>query len=193
MSEATEMHDKVEEFNRIVKRTLKQHWRLFTVEGVLLALLGAASVIVPQVASIATTILIGWLLFVGGVFRLATTVGAKHAPGYWSSLLLSVLMGLLGALLALWPVQGVLTLTVVLIAYFFAHGVASMIFAFSIREETVRWVWILLSGIVDFALAALILSGWPGTAAWVLGLLVGINLMFTGIALIFAAVGAREA
>ncbi len=70
------------------------------------------------------------------------------------------------------------------------HGVTALALAFSVRLQTRNWAWLVISAIIDFILAAIVLSGWPGTAAWVIGLMVGINLLFSGLALIFAAMGA---
>ena len=80
-----------------------------------------------------------------------------------------------------------------LTAYFIVHGIVTWILAFSIKGETGRWVLLLLSGLIDFLLAGLVIAKWPSTALWVLGLFVGVNMLLTGFALIFAALGARSA
>ena len=96
-------------------------------------------------------------------------------------------------MLLLWPLTGVLTLTLLLITFFIIEGAASIMFALEHKRElSGRWGWMLASGIVDLILAAIILAGLPGTAAWALGLLVGINLVFGGTALIGMALHARE-
>ncbi len=182
-----------EEFVQVMRRTLKEHWQRFTIQGVILVILGALAVAVPQIASIAVTAFVGWLLFLAGFARGVSLYRAPHAPGYWSSLLLSVLTAILGLVLALFPLQGAVTLTILLIAYFILHGIASFIFAFAVKQDTSRWVLIIIGGIIDFILAGLVIAGWPSTATWVLGLYVGINMLFTGFALIFAALGARSA
>ena len=89
--------------------------------------------------------------------------------------------------------SGVLSLTLILIVFFVIEGVASIMFALGHKRElSGRWGWMLASGIVDLILAAIIIEGLPGTAAWALGLLVGINLVFGGTALIGMALHARE-
>jgi hypothetical protein len=118
---------------------------------------------------------------------------ASRPPGYWPSLLLAVLTTILGFILAWYPLEGALTLTMQLTAYFIVHGIVTWIFAFSIKGETGRWVLSLLSGLIDFLLAGLVIAGWPSTALWVLGLFVGVNMLLTGFALLFAALGARSA
>lgn len=182
-----------EELEREVRRTLKEHWQLFVIQGIILVLLGAAAVAVPQIASIAVSALVGWVLFFAGGLRAITLYRSPHAPGYGSSLALAVLMAILGIVLALFPIQGAATLTIALVVYFIVHGIASLALAFSVRRDTSRWVLLGLSGLLDLVLAAFVIAGWPLTGIWVLGLYVGINLLFTGIAFIFAALGARAA
>jgi len=114
-------------------------------------------------------------------------------PGFWWSLLSALLGIAAGVVLLLWPLSGILSLTLILIVFFVVEGVASIMFALEHRRElTGRWGWMLASGIVDLILAAIILAGLPGTAAWALGLLVGINMVFGGSALIAMALQARE-
>ena len=176
-----------------VRRTLKEHWQLFVIQGIILVILGAIAIALPVFATIAVSALVGWILFIAGVSRAVSLFRSPHAPGYWPSLLLAILTAILGLVLALFPVAGAQTLTIALIAYFIIHGAASLYLAFSIRADTSRWLLLVLSGIIDFVLAAFVLSGLPGTGIWVLGLYVGINLLFTGFAFIFAALGARSA
>jgi uncharacterized membrane protein HdeD (DUF308 family) len=175
------------------RRHLKDHWQMFTVQGVLLVILGALAVAVPQIASVAFAAFVGWLLFFAGLFRTISLVRSPHAPGYRASLALAILTAVLGLVIALFPLQGAVTLTMLLAAYFIVHGITSFMLAFSIKEHTGRWVLLLLGGIIDLVLAVLVIAGLPNTGTFILGLYVGINLLFTGFALIFAALGAREA
>jgi uncharacterized membrane protein HdeD (DUF308 family) len=181
------------ELEGAMRRSLKDHWQLFTVQGVLLVILGTLAIAVPQLASIAFSVFIGWLLFFAGVMRAISLVRSTHAPGYWSSLALAILTAILGIVLALFPIQGAVTLTMLLTAYFIVHGVATFIFGFSIKADTGRWILLIFTGLIDFLLAGLVIAEWPSTAFWVLGLYVGVNMVLTGFAFIFAALGARSA
>ena len=99
-----------------------------------------------------------------------------------------------GIILLARPVQGVLTLTIVVGAYFLAEGVATIMYALEHRRELLeRWSWLLVAGIMDLLIAALIITGLPGSAEWAIGLLVGINLLFGGATLIGVALAARNA
>jgi uncharacterized membrane protein HdeD (DUF308 family) len=182
-----------QELEREVRRSLQHHWRLFLLQGALLIAAGAAAIVVPQVASVAAAFFIGWLLIAAGVTRAAVLISASQAPGYWQLLLISALAVLLGTVLVLDPAKGALTLTMVLAAYFVLHGLASFVLAYALCAYTDSWPWLLLSGLVDLVLAGIIVAGWPGTAEWVPGLLVGVNMLFTGMVLAFAAAGARMA
>jgi uncharacterized membrane protein HdeD (DUF308 family) len=137
--------------------------------------------------------LVGWLLLIGGIVGLVATLGARHAPGFgWS--LLSAIVALLAGGVLLWnPLQGLLTLTYVLVAYFIVDGVLMIAYAIAHRRElSGRWEWLMVNGVIDLVLAALIISGLPGSFAWALGLLVGIDLVFGGSSLIAMALAARQ-
>jgi len=147
---------------------------------------------VPPVATVAVELFIGWLILLSGVLGLVMTFQTRGSPGFgWS--LLSALLGIVvGIALVMWPLSGVLSLTVMLTAFLTLEGVASIMYALAHRRESSsRWELMLVSGIVDLILAGLILAGLPGTAAWAIGLIVGINLLFGGVALVAMALQAR--
>lgn len=97
----------------------------------------------------------------------------------------------LGLILIAQPQQGVLTLTLALAIMFTIEGIASILISLDFRQHLANWGWTLLSGIIDLVLVYLIWQGWPGTAAWAIGLLVGINMLFFGLALVMTAIAAR--
>jgi len=170
-----------------------RHWRMFLIEGMVLILLGAAAVALPLVAGLAIAVLVGWLILLGGVIGLMTTFMARAAPGFWWSLLSAVLWVLAGIALLAWPAAGLVYFTVLLVLWFAVEGSAMIMYGLSHRRgATPRWGWVLVSGIVDLVLAAVLAVGLPGTAAWAVGLLVGINLLFGGISLTSIALVARR-
>jgi uncharacterized membrane protein HdeD (DUF308 family) len=183
----------IEQIQRAVATSLHEHWVLFLVEGIILVILGLAAVLIPPIATLAVEILVGWLFLISGTVGLITTLRMRQAPGFWWSFVSAVLGIAAGIVLLLWPLSGVLSLTLVLIVYFVIEGVASIMFALDHRREhSGRWGWMLASGIIDLILAAIIAAGLPETATWVIGLLVGINMVFGGSALIAMALHARE-
>ena len=173
---------------------VRQHWKAFLFEGVLLVILGLAAMILPPLASLAVTIFLGWMFLISGIAGLALTLWAKGMPGFWWSLISAALAVGAGIVLLAQPVQGTLTLTVVVGVYFLAEGVATIMYALEHRRElSERWSWLLIAGIMDIVIAGIIITGLPGSALWAIGLLVGINLLFGGSTLIGMALAARKA
>ena len=183
----------IQGLQRAATAALREHWVLFLVEGVVLLVLGAAAVVLPPIATLAVTILLGWLFLVSGILGLITTFWMRHAPGFWWSLLSAVLGIVVGAVLLASPLTGAFSLTLVLVAFFLVEGAVSIMFALDHKRElSGQWGWMLASGIIDLALAIMIFAGLPSTAAWAVGLLVGINMIFGGSALIAMALHARK-
>jgi uncharacterized membrane protein HdeD (DUF308 family) len=176
-----------------VANSLHMHWRLFLTEGIILFILGVLAIVVPPIATIAVEILIGWLLLVSGVVGLIATLRARSAPGFGWSLVSAILGIVAGIVLLGWPLSGALSLTMILTVFLVLEGVVSILYALEHKREiSGRWGAMLFSGIVDLLLAGIIFAGLPGTAAWAIGLLVGINLVFGGSALIAMALHARN-
>lgn len=175
-----------------VAKSVRDHWVLFLVEGLILVALGLLAVVIPPLATVAVTIFLGWLFLVSGIVGLVTTLWARHAPGFWWSLLSALLGIIVGGVLVGSPLQGALSLTYALIVFFVIEGVATVAFALEHKRQlSGRWEWMIASGVVDLVLAAVVIAGLPGTAAWAIGLLVGINMVFGGSALIAMAIHAR--
>ena len=177
-----------------MRDAVREHWKALLIEGVLLSILGLAAIVVPPAASLAVTILLGWLFLISGIAGLALTFWARALPGFWWSLISAALAVLAGGILLAQPAQGTLTLTIVVGAYFLAEGVATIMYALEHRRElSGRWSWMLIAGLMDILIAAIIITGLPGSALWAIGLLVGINLLFGGATLIGVALAARNA
>jgi uncharacterized membrane protein HdeD (DUF308 family) len=177
-----------------VANTLHEHWKLFLAEGIVLFILGLLAIIVPPIATIAVEVLIGWLLLMSGVVGLIATLRMHNAPGRGWSLASAVLGIVAGIVLLAWPLSGAVSLTMILTVFLVLEGVVSILYALEHKRElSGRWGAMLFSGVVDLILAGIIFAGLPGTAAWAIGLLVGINLVFGGSALIAMALHARNA
>jgi uncharacterized membrane protein HdeD (DUF308 family) len=182
------------DLTEVLKKSAHDHWRMFLAEGIVLLVLGAIAIVAPPLAGVATTIILGWLFLVGGIVGGISTFGARQAPGFaWS--LLSALVAVIAGVVLLWnPVQGLITLTYVLIAFFIVDGVLIIALAITHRRAlSGRWEWMMVNGIIDLVLAAVIISGLPGALLWALGLLVGIDLVFGGASMIAMALAARKA
>jgi uncharacterized membrane protein HdeD (DUF308 family) len=193
MSIPQDVSREIEELQSKMRAAVREHWKAFLIEGILLVILGLAAMIVPPLASLAITIFLGWIFLISGIGGLIVTYWARHMPGFWWSLISAALAVLAGGILLARPVQGVLTLTIVVGAYFLAEGVTTIMYALEHRRELPeRWSWLLVGGIMDLLIAFIIISGLPGSAEWAIGLLAGINLLFGGATLIGVALAARK-
>ena len=187
-------------------------WKQLQVEGITRLVLGALAIPISFVM-FWTPIYIGWLFLISGVAGLITTLQLRHAPGFWWSLL-SALLGIAAGLVlsSVAPVFGWDSAfnsfiigggrdhyTLLLIVFFSVEGVASIMYAFEHkRERSGRWNWLLTSGIIDLILAAIVLFevprliGAPSYVIWPYGLLVSINMLFGGAAMVAMALHARS-
>ena len=181
----------LEGMRRQLASTIHAHWKLFLAQGIVMMILGCLAVAVPNIATLAIEIFIGWLFFIGGIFRALSVWHSRRAPGFVWSMLTAILSIALGLILIFRPLAGVLTLTMVLVAFFIVEGIASIIGAIEHRQHLRSWGWVLFSGIIDLFLAYLIWQGWPSSASWAIGLLVGINMLFVGLSLVMTALAAR--
>jgi uncharacterized membrane protein HdeD (DUF308 family) len=187
-----------------VAKLTPDHWVLFIGEGAVLILLGLLAMTVPLIASENVTGILGWLFLASGATGLATTYWARQAPGFlWSlvSALLAILVGvvlienksedLYGGLLG-WPFHDAGPLRMILAAFFLIEGALSIMFAFEHRRQvSTRWAFMFASGVVDMILASVIIFALPGTSAWTMGLLVAVNMVVGGAALIAIGIHAR--
>lgn len=181
-----------DQIKKMVVATVHTHWKSFLIQGVVMVILGLLAVSLPHVATIAFGIGIGWLLFIGGILRAVTLLKSRHAPGFIWSLLTAALATVLGVILVAQPMQGALTITMVLIIIFIVEGFAAIFMALDFRRHVSNWGWAMLSGIVNLCLAYFIWEGLPSTATWALGLLIGVNMFMMGISLIMMSLAARN-
>jgi len=193
MSLPPDAGNEIKKLQSRVQAAVREHWKAFLFEGILLAILGLAAMIVPPLASLAVTIFVGWMFMISGIAGLVLTFWARALPGFWWSLISAALAVVAGGILLAQPVKGVYALTLVIGIYFVAEGVATIMYALEHRRElSERWLWLLIAGIFDVLISFMIISGLPGSAEWAIGLLVGINLVFGGASLIGMALAARR-
>ena len=171
---------------------IRSHWKLFLLSGVLMLLLGMLSITLPRIATLEIDLLVGWLFTIGGVIRIVTVIGKQHVLGFWWSALSGMFAIVVGTLLITRPMQGVITLTLLLTVFFVIEGVAAIFFGIEFRRY-VKWSgWTIFGGLANLIMAYLIWRGWPATADWVVGLFAGLNMIFLGMPLIALALTARR-
>ena len=178
--------------HRGIRDTLKKHWWLLMVEGVVLIILGVLAIAYPVVATIAVDLYIGWLFLIAGVIGLIALFAAEDIAAFLWTLVTAALAVVLGVLLIWKPATGAMSLTFALSAFFFAEGAVSGHHVDRLSQgDPGGWGWMLASGVCDLILVAIIVASWPLSAAWTLGLLAGVNLLTSGVAIVMMAMAAR--
>ena len=162
---------------------LQKHWKFFLAEGVVFILLGLCAIILPQLFTLALTVVLGWLILLGGLVLILRTLVFRQMPGFSVWFFIGVLQAIVGYLLIADPAQGALTLTMLLTLLFALEGLAKISFALLMRPLA-HWGWVFFSGFTALVFAIVIWMGWPWTAQWLLGLLLGINMIFMGWSLV---------
>ena len=175
-----------------VLTTAHDHWKALLFQGIAMLILGVLAITLPNIFTLEIELLVGWLLIVAGVLRTAVIFKKRHMPGFWWSLSNGVLVVILGVLLVARPLQGEVTLTVLMTMLFALEGIVAIVLAFEYRRYFPHWGWTMVGGLINLALVYLIWTGWPNSASWVIGLYVGINLFFFGLPMIMLALAARN-
>jgi uncharacterized membrane protein HdeD (DUF308 family) len=170
------------------RRAIHDHWILFLVEGILIAILGVLAIGAPLVSTLVATKFLGWLFIIAAIIGFVGLFSAQDVPGFLWILLGTILLVAIGVFLLWRPVAGMLALTLALAIYFGVQGITQIFLSLEHRRSLSSWGWVLASGIINLILAAIILAGWPETALWVIGLLIGINLLVYGVALAMTAI-----
>ena len=172
--------------------SLAGSWRVLAGVGTLIGVLGVIAIFSPFVTGVTLSAMLGVLLVVGGIGHGVHVFSARGWSGVvWQTVLAAVyIVG--GIALFANPVVGLLTLTLLLAAFFLAEGVVEVVMALRLRPAD-SWGWMLGSGVVGVAAGALIWAGWPSTALWAVGLIFGIELLSTGGAMVMLAMGSRKA
>jgi len=187
------MTARLNEMQRSVVDTLRAHWRLYMFQGVVMIVLGVLAIVFPVFATLAVDLYLGWLFLLCGVLVVIIMIIAGHIPGFWWALITAILAIVVGLALLLKPAAGVVSLTAVLMAFFIIEGLFQTTAAFTYRDGIPHsWGWLLASGVADLVLAAIVISGWPGTVDWTLGLLAGVNLLTSGWAIVMVAMSVRS-
>src|SRR5580704_19435919 len=115
-----------ESIGQAVQSAIRTHWTLFLIEGIVLIILGIAAIILPEVATLAFTLVIGWLFLISGGVGLVTTFWMRNVPGFWWALVSAIVSIGAGIVLIRWPISGTVSLTLVLIAFFAVEGIATL-------------------------------------------------------------------
>jgi uncharacterized membrane protein HdeD (DUF308 family) len=167
-------------FTQITPEEIRAHWKGIMFEGILFLVLGCIALIAPTAFSLGYELVVGWLFLVGGAVQLYRSIQSNYAPGFWFVVLLSVMSMLFGILLVFHPLQGLVALTLIIGAFFFVEGIIKIIFGFTIQNFG-PWGWIVLSGLFSVIISLIVFTGFPFTASWFIGTLIGVYLVVNGL------------
>jgi uncharacterized membrane protein HdeD (DUF308 family) len=174
-----------------VEGQIAAHWVWYLILGVLLLVGGVAAIAFPFVSTITAKIALGWIFLATGVITLVHALSAGNWRGFFWNLLIGILYLMAGAYLLLFPLAGIVTLTMVIAALFLADGILEIMMAFRLRPHH-NWGWVLASGVAALIAGFLIWSRLPSSATWVIGFLVGIKMIMAGWSFIALALGSHE-
>lgn len=185
--------DPIPPFNSLIReelQSLREHWLLLLILGIGLAVLGSIAIVFSFVATLATVAIFGTLLFIGGILQLVNAVTCRSWRGFFVYLLTGVLSTVVGLIMMNHPIAAATGITLVLAAAFMAGGILRIVI--SAIEHIHGWPWLMLSGFVSLFLGIIIWRHFPEAALSLIGIFVGIDLIFSGWSWIFLAIGIRN-
>ena len=159
----------------IIERARKS----FILPGIILIILGVGAITLPLAASLTIEVVFGWIFVISGIITIIHSFNALNSGRYFLRLLSGLCYLAIGVMFLVYPIQGVITLTLLLAILFTFQGIIRIAVAIRLRPIQ-NWRWMFISGIASLVLSGIIWSGWPNSVSWILGLLVGINLIFSG-------------
>lgn len=162
-----------------VRDTIRQRSLLFLAQSAVMVAAGVLALIFPAFASAGILALLGWLLVISGIVQVISLWGATQVPYFWLQLVTLALEVLVGYLLITRPEAGLTAVTFLMLVLFLISGIARVVFALMIRPMQ-DWVWVLASGLVAIVCAGILLARLPEAATWLLGVLLGIELIAIG-------------
>jgi len=152
-----------------------------TVWGILMLICGVLAIALPLASAVGIAIIIGWLILISAVWHLIAAFRTGHIGGFFWQLLLAIVYGVAGVVILFYPLAGVASLTLILATFLFIEAILEGALYFNLRGR-VRAGWILFDAIITLILAVLIWAQWPSSSAWALGTLLGVSLIFSGLA-----------
>jgi uncharacterized membrane protein HdeD (DUF308 family) len=172
-----------------IPHELVQYWGWFLAFGIALVLLGIAAVVRSVAATVVSMLFFGWLLVMASGIEIAQAIMVGHWAGFFHHLLAAVLFGITGVLIITRPVISAEVATIFMAMFFLIGGLFQLIS--SVVIQVPGWGWQAADGVITFLLGVLVISQWPVSGLWVIGLFVGIDLIFYGGAWIALALGLR--
>lgn len=162
-----------------------KYWGWVFLIGIFLLIVGGIAVAAPFITTITSMFIFGWLMIFAGASQLVFAFTYRHSDNFFIYTLTSILTILIGALIVANPAATAAAMTLLLAVFFLGAGIFRIYTALALRFQ--HWGWMLFGGILSFILGVLILMHWPTSALWIIGLFIGIELLFTGWSFILSA------
>ncbi|MTI45193.1 uncharacterized membrane protein HdeD (DUF308 family) [Roseibium hamelinense] len=173
-----------------IKAKVQDNWIWFLILGIVLVLGGMVLIAAPLASSVAVTLLIAAVFFVGGLVQIYHAFKTQGWSGFLWNLITGIIAVIGGIVIYVNPLAGTFALTLVIAAIFIAQGVSQLLLAFKIKPHD-GWVWVAIAGAVSLVAGILIWIDLPGSAVWALGLIAGISVLMNGWSYIAIALAAR--
>lgn len=180
MTSTAEIREDIEQFRKRLEAGIREHRGWYMFQGAVFVLAGMLAVILPNATAIGFELLIGALLLVSGAVQ---GVASLRSSMHWWSLLSALLSIVVGLLLLFNPMAGTIALATVLAVFLSIEGIVEIFLSLQYRPMR-NWGWLLASGMVSLLLAALLFAGWPEITVLFMGIIIGINLIIYGAALL---------
>jgi uncharacterized membrane protein HdeD (DUF308 family) len=159
--------------------------------SVLIMIAGLIAIALPMIAGIAFTVIVGWLLIFAGAMHLAFAWGAGRPTMVVWQVLLGLAYAFIGLYVLVNPVAGLAGLTFAIAVYLFVEGILEFVLSFQLRPAAGSG-WLLFDGIITLILGVMIWSSWPSSAAWAVGVLIGVSMFFGGLTRLMLSLAARR-
>jgi uncharacterized membrane protein HdeD (DUF308 family) len=169
-------------YSQAMRESVGRNRLLYLVQAVLMVIGGAVAILFPVFASAAFVRFLGWILITSGIIQALSLLSARNHPSFWLALISSVLAVVVGVLMLRNTVETMLVISTLLIVFFMVEGISKIVFSLTIRPLQ-GWFWVLASGVLAIVLAVILWNSMPVTAGWLIGLLLGVNLITEGMAL----------
>lgn len=190
------MEISVKEASAVLREATRESIRLrslwYLIQGLLLVVLGVAALMSPFLAASVTMFFLGWLLVIAGFAQAIGLISASEVHYFWFQLISAVLAVLVGWIFLTRPEAGLLAASLLMVVYFMVDGIQRVIFSLMVRPLR-NWGWMLASGVMGIALSLILAMNLPGAAGWLIGVLLGIEMIGIGGAMAFVAWDIRRA
>lgn len=174
------------------RESIRRRSLWYLIQGLLLVVLGVAALMSPFLASSVTMFFLGWLLVIAGFAQAIGLISASEVHYFWFQLISAVLAVLVGWIFLTRPEAGLLAASLLMVVYFMVDGIQRVIFSLMVRPLR-NWGWMLASGVMGIALSLILAMNLPGAAGWLIGVLLGIEMIGIGGAMAFVAWDIRRA